>query len=148
MHTDSLHPDSRVTDSLHTGSPHSDSPLRDARYTDSLQTNSLHTELVHTHSAALLLAVRKPWLLSTQYLAEEVDFNSTRVDQFQVDYFPYPIWRDESMHRLVVGVALGAAEAIAQSGRYMRMGRHVMLRVDIALTRQGNLVSACGLFNL
>lgn len=89
-----------------------------------------------------LVAVRKPWLLSFEELADDVDFNSTGVEQYQVGYFPYPIWRDEGMHSLIVDVALDAADAIAQSGRFMRMGRHVMLRVDIALTRQGRLVSA------
>ena len=45
------------------------------------------------------------------------------------------------MHDLIVRVALSAADAVAQSGRSMRMGQHVMVRIDIALTRQGELVS-------
>ena len=75
-------------------------------------------------------------------LADRLDFNSTHVDEYQVSWFPFPIWRDESMHNLLVRVALSAADAVAQSGRSMRMGQHVMLRVDIALTKQENMVSA------
>ena len=83
----------------------------------------------------------KPWVAT--YMADKLDFNSTHVDEYQLSYFPFPIWRDESMHDLLVRVALSAADAVAQSGRSMRMGQHVMLRVDIALTRQGNMVSSC-----
>ena len=87
----------------------------------------------------------KPWLSSFKDLAAKIDFNSTHVDQYQVSYFPYPIWRDESMHDLIVRVALSAADAVAESGRSMRMGQHVTVRVDIALTRQGDLVSIAAL---
>ena len=83
----------------------------------------------------------RPWLSSFKELVGGIDFNSSHVDEYQVSYFPYPIWRDESMHDLIVRVALDAATAVAQSGRSMRMGQHVMLRVDIALTRQRNMVS-------
>lgn len=83
----------------------------------------------------------RPWLSSFKELVGGIDFNSSHVDEYQVSYFPYPIWRDESMHDLIVRVALDAATAVAQSSRSMRMGQHVMLRVDIALTRQGNMVS-------
>ena len=92
-------------------------------------------------------AVLKPWLSSFSDLVAKIDFNSSHVDEYQVSYFPYPIWRDESMHDLIVRVALSAADAVAQSGRSMRMGQHVMLRVDIALTRQGSMVrSFCAVF--
>ena len=84
-------------------------------------------------------AVVRPWLSSYAELAK-IDFNSTHVEQYQVSYFPYPIWRDEGMHDLIVQVAKSAADAVAQSGRSIRMGAHVMIRVDIALTRQGDLV--------
>lgn len=84
-------------------------------------------------------AVVRPWLHSRAELAE-VDFNSSHVDQYHVSYFPFPIWRDESMHDLIVRVAKCAADAVAQCGRPIRMGGHVMVRVDIALTRQGTLV--------
>ena len=75
--------------------------------------------------------------------SDRLDLNSSHVDEYQVSYFPFPIWRDESMHNLLVRVALSAADAVAQSGRSMRTGQHVMLRVDIALTKQGKMVSPC-----
>jgi len=86
-----------------------------------------------------LAAVVRPWLHSRAELAN-VDFNSSHVEQYHVSYFPFPIWRDESMHDLIVRVAKCAADAVAQCGRSIRMGGHVMVRVDIALTRQGTLV--------
>lgn len=91
-------------------------------------------------------AVLRPWLSSFKSLVANIDFNSSHVDEYSVSYFPYPIWRDPGMHDLIVRVALSAADAVAQSGRSMRMGQHVMLRVDIALTRQGNLVSCFATF--
>ena len=84
-------------------------------------------------------AVIRPWLMTYDELGG-VDFNSSHVDQFQVSYFPYPIWRDESMHDLIVRVAKSAAQAVTSSDWPIRMAEHVMLRVDIALTRQGNVV--------
>ena len=84
-------------------------------------------------------AVIKPWLHSYAELAE-MDFNSSHVDQHIVSWFPYPIWRDEGMHDLLVRVAKCAADAVAQSGRPISMGAHVMVRVDIALTQQNGLV--------
>ena len=88
-------------------------------------------------------AVTKPWLSTFRDLVTKIDFNSTYVDQYQVSYFPYPIWRDAAMHDLIVRVALSAADAVATAGRSMRMGQHVMIRVDIALTSQGDRVSIC-----
>ncbi|DBA98213.1 TPA: hypothetical protein ACH3X1_001139 [Trebouxia sp. C0004] len=81
----------------------------------------------------------QPWLHSRAEQSK-ADFNSSHVDQYYVSYFPFPIWRDESMHELIVNVAKCAADAVAQSGRSIRMGQHVMIRVDIALTHQGPLV--------
>ena len=89
--------------------------------------------------ACALDAVVRPWLHSRAELAK-VDFNSSHEEQHHVSYFPFPIWRDESMHDLIVRVAKCAADAIAHSGRPIRMGGHVMVRVDIALTHQGTLV--------
>ena len=74
-----------------------------------------------------------------------MDFNSSHVDQHMVSWFPYPIWRDEGMHDLLVRVAKSAADAVAQSGRSSQMGAHVMVRVDIALTRQDGLVGPLSL---
>ena len=70
----------------------------------------------------------------------DIDFNSSHVDEFQVSYFPYPIWRDEGMHNLIVRVAKSASSAVTSSVWPIRMAEHVMLRVDIALTRQGDVV--------
>ncbi|KAA6417366.1 MAG: hypothetical protein FRX49_12695 [Trebouxia sp. A1-2] len=92
----------------------------------------------------------RPWLHSRAELAN-VDFNSSHEDQYHVSYFPFPIWRDASMHDLMVRVAKCAADAVAQCGRPIRMGAHVMVRVDIALTRQGTLakpfISEAHVFN-
>ena len=85
-------------------------------------------------------AEKLPWLTPPSEIDQQ-DLNSTHMDQFRVPYFPYPIWRDEAMHSLVMHVALSAADAIAKSGRPIRMAQHVMLRVDIALTRHGRMVS-------
>ncbi len=84
-------------------------------------------------------AVVQPWLHSRAEQSK-ADFNSSHVDQYYVSYFPFPIWRDESMHELIANVAKCAADAFAKSGRSIRMGQHVMIRVDIALTHQGPLV--------
>ena len=81
----------------------------------------------------------QPWLHSRAEQSK-ADYNSSHVDQYYVSYFPFPIWRDESMHELIVNVAKCAADAVAKSGRSIRMGQHVMIRVDIALTHQGPLV--------
>ena len=81
----------------------------------------------------------QPWLHSRAEQSQ-ADFNSSHVDQYYVSYFPFPLWRDESMHELIVNVAKCAADAVANSGRSIRMGQHVMIRVDIALTHQGPLV--------
>lgn len=86
------------------------------------------------------LADKKPWMVSFAETAK-LDLNSTHAEEFNVPYFPYPIWRDEAMHNLVMHVAKNAAEAIAKSGRPIRMAEHVMLRVDIALTHEDRVVS-------
>lgn len=80
----------------------------------------------------------QPWLHSHAEQSQ-ADFNSSHVDQYYVSYFPFPIWRDESMHELIVSLAKCAADAVAKSGRSIRMGQHGMIRVDIALTHQGAL---------
>lgn len=82
-----------------------------------------------------------PWLTHPAKIDQQ-DLNSTHIDEFRVPYFPYPLWRDKAMHELVMHVALSAADAIAKSGRPIRMAQRVMLRVDIALTVQGRMVSS------
>ena len=44
------------------------------------------------------------------------------------------------MHDLIVRVAKSAAAAVTSSAWPIRMAEHVMLRVDIAVTRQGDAV--------
>lgn len=56
-------------------------------------------------------------------------------------HFPYLIWQDEEMHALLVKAAIAAADAIASSGRSIRTGQHVLLRVDIVLTTIGHQAS-------
>ena len=90
-------------------------------------------------SVFILIAVIRPWLMTYEELAG-IDFNSSHVDQFQVSYFPFPIWREESMHKMLVQVAKSAGKAVTSSDWPIRMAEHVMLRVDIALTRQGDVV--------
>ena len=94
-----------------------------------------HQECNTEHVAA----VTRPWLHTYDEIVE-VEFNSSHVDQHMASWFPYPIWRDEAMHHLLVQVAKCAADAVAQSGRSSQMGAHVMVRVDIALTHQDGLV--------
>lgn len=68
--------------------------------------------------------------------------NGSQTDiYYQMDYFPYPIWRDEDMYNLLVNSAFAAAAAIDKSGRPIRTGQHVMLRVDLILTSQGQQAS-------
>ncbi len=47
------------------------------------------------------------------------------------------------MHQLLVDVALAGAQAFIASERPARMSHNVLLRIDIALTQYGNLVSFC-----
>lgn len=69
------------------------------------------------------------------------DHQLTLSDEYYVSYFPFPIWRNADMHDLIVRAALSAADAVAQSGRSMRMGQHVLVRSDVVLTRLNGLVS-------
>lgn len=59
--------------------------------------------------------------------------STSKTDIYFQDNFPYPIWRDEEMHALLLDATLHAADAIATSGRPVRTGKHVMLRVDVIL---------------
>lgn len=61
---------------------------------------------------------------------------------YEKDHFPHPIWQDEEMHDLLVKSAMAAAAAISSSGRPIRTGQHVMLRIDLILTGQGDQVNA------
>lgn len=104
-----------------------------------LQTNLLHV----LHVAWLECNSRYPMLSAEKapWLCEDHDLDSSHVDEYRVDYFPLPIWRDETLHDLIVRAALGAADALAQSGRSMRMGQHVLVRSDVVLTHLDGVVS-------
>ena len=78
---------------------------------------------------------------SSSWLYQDHELNSPLSDEYHVSYFPFPIWRDAAMHDLIVRAALSAAEAVAQSGRSMRMGQHVLVRSDVVLTRLNGSVS-------
>ena len=43
---------------------------------------------------------------------QQTDFNSTHVEQYKVEHFPFPIWRDEGMHELLMHMARSGAEII------------------------------------
>ncbi len=45
------------------------------------------------------------------------------------------------MHQMLVDIALGGAQAFLQSRRPSSMSERVLLRIDIALTQHGNVVS-------
>lgn len=66
--------------------------------------------------------------------------NGSWTDIYFEDYFPYPIWRDEEMHALLVDAALHFADAVASSGRPIRSGQHLMLRVDLVLINSDSKV--------
>ncbi|DBA69416.1 TPA: hypothetical protein ACH3X2_012829 [Trebouxia sp. C0005] len=67
-------------------------------------------------------------------------YNSTGEEEYRDQYFPYPAWKEPAMHQMLVDVALGGAQAFAQSGRPSSMSEHVLLRIDVALTQHGNVV--------
>lgn len=67
--------------------------------------------------------------------------NGKQPNLYTANHFPYPVWQDEEMHSLLVNAALAAADAIATSGRPIRTGQHVMLRMDIILTSYAQKVS-------
>lgn len=64
---------------------------------------------------------------------QELYPNGSQGQVYFEEYFPYPIWKDEEMHALLVDAALSAANAIATSGKPVRTGKHVMLRMDLIL---------------
>lgn len=68
--------------------------------------------------------------------------NGSQTHIYYEDHFPHPIWRDEEMYDLLVNSAFAAAAAINSSGRSIRTGQHVMLRVDLILTYEAHQVIA------
>ena len=80
------------------------------------------------HYMSLLASAGQPARLQELYP------NGSPADVYFERYTPYPIWRDEEMHALLVDAALRIAGTIATSGRPIRTGQHVMLRVDLIKT--------------
>lgn len=77
-------------------------------------------------------------------LLNETNFNSTHIQEYTLPYFPFPIWRDESMHELlmqmarsVVGVIKEARDPAQPPGNFLRS----LIRVDVAVVQQQGLVS-------
>lgn len=77
-------------------------------------------------------------------LLNETNFNSTHVQEHTVPYFPFPIWRDESMHELLMQMARSVTEVIKAArdpgqppGNLLRS----LIRVDVAVVQQQGLVS-------
>ena len=71
----------------------------------------------------------------------EDQYNSTGVEEFwELEFFPYPVWREPAMHQMLIDVALGGAQAFIQSQRPGRMSQNVLLRIDLALTQHGHQV--------
>ena len=71
---------------------------------------------------------------------QELYPNGSQANVYFEDHFPYPIWKDEQMHALLVDAALSAANAIATSGKPARTGKHVMLRMDLILMTSNSKV--------
>ena len=68
----------------------------------------------------------------------------TAKEEYAAVYFPFSIYKDPSMHKMLTDIALGGAQAFQQSKRPNRMSQHVLLRIDIACTRFGDQVSNLG----
>ena len=76
---------------------------------------------------------------------QQTDFNSTHVEQNKPQHFPFPIWRDEAMHELLMHMARSGAEIIKQARNSSQPPGNVMrsmIRVDVVLTQQAGQVSA------
>lgn len=76
---------------------------------------------------------------------QQTDFNSTHVEQYKVEHFPFPVWRDEAMHELLMRMARSGAEIITQARNSSQPPGNVMrsmIRVDVVLTQQAGQVSA------
>ena len=65
---------------------------------------------------------------------------NTTVEEYETDYFPFPIYKETAMHQRLVDIALGGARAFQESNRPGRMSQHVLLRIDVALTTHGSEV--------
>lgn len=66
---------------------------------------------------------------------------SSQEEGYHEDYFPFLICKEPAMHQLLVDVALAGAQAFIHSQRPSRMSHNVLLRIDIALTWNGDQVA-------
>ena len=74
----------------------------------------------------------------------ETNFNSTHVQEYKLPHFPFPIWRDESMHELLMQLARYVGDIIKEARDPSQPPGNVLrslLRVDVVLTEQQGLVS-------
>ena len=71
---------------------------------------------------------------------QELYPNGSQANIYFEEHFPYPIWKDEEMHDLLLDAALSAADAIATSGKPVRTGKHIMLRMDLILVTSNSEV--------
>ena len=80
-------------------------------------------------------------------LLNETNFNSTHVQEYKVPHFPFPIWRDESMHGLLMQMARCVADLIKETRHPDRPPGNVLrtlIRVDVVLTeQQGQVCHPC-----
>ncbi len=88
------------------------------------------------------------WCCLAAALGTVNQYNSTGEEEYRDIYFPYPAWKEPAMHQMLVNVALGGAQAFTHSKRPSSMSEHVLLRIDIALTQHGNVVSTLFVCNL
>ena len=75
---------------------------------------------------------------------KETNFNSTHVQEYQLPHFPFPIWRDESMHELLMQMARCVAYVIKEARDPSHPPGNVLqslIRADVVLTEQQGLVS-------
>jgi len=80
----------------------------------------------------------------------ETHFNSTHDQEYKLEHFPYPVWRDEGMHELLMQMARSVAGVIAQARDASQSPGNVMqsmLRVDVALSEQQGRVSSNVMFS-
>jgi len=62
-----------------------------------------------------------------------------------VEHFPFPIWRDEAIHELLMHMARNGAQIITQARNSSQPPGNVMrsmIRVDVVLTQQAGQVSS------
>lgn len=71
-------------------------------------------------------------------------YNASK-EEYEASYFPFPVYKDLEMHKMLVGIALGGARAFQESNKPDRMSQHVLLRIDVALTTHNNEVSMTAL---